>query len=76
MNGDNRIVANKKYSITGNYDKENKKINLWENGIKKSLSGIQGEIRAPQNQTIMALGTNPNASGASRKLFKWKNLFC
>ena len=68
LNSENRVVANKKYILSANYDKDSKKINFWENGIKKSLSNINEDIVFPSNNTIMALGTNPSGSNAGRKL--------
>ncbi len=76
LNSDNIIVADKKYCLTANYDKANKTINFWENGIKTSKTSIEGDIKNPNNNTIMVLGANPNGLNARRKLFKRKNILC
>jgi len=64
INSDNQISINKKYILTANYDKEKNEINFWENGTKKTLSNVEGNIKSPSNNTIMALGTNPGGSNA------------
>lgn len=68
LNSESRVVANKKYILSANYDKNSKKVNFWENGEKKSLSNIEGNIKFPKNNTIMALGTNPSGSNAGRHI--------
>ena len=62
-------VANKKYSLSGRYDNVN--VILRENSDIYRTPSTE-EIRFPQNNTIMVLGTNPYGSSPEGQWFSGK----
>ena len=63
------VQLNKKYSIAGTYD--GNIVKFWENN-KKTESNVVGTIKYPNNNTIIALGTNPKAENAKGSFLNGK----
>ena len=59
---DTVVVANKIYDICGTYD--GKKIKLYVNGEDKGTLEISGDIKNPDNNTVMGIGANPDGNEA------------
>lgn len=63
----NTVVLNKMYSLSGSYD--GSIITCYENNVRTMKTNMTGRIDEPNNDTILALGTNP--SGASSGGGSW-----
>ncbi len=63
----NNIKRNIKYAVSGKYDGKN--VYLFKNNNKSSSDSIEGKIKSPDNNTVMALGANPNSNNDAGNFF-------
>ena len=59
---DTPLVANKIYTICGTYDGST--IKLYVNGENKRTLSVSGNIKNPDNNTVMGIGANPDGNEA------------
>lgn len=62
---DEKLLKNRSYNITGTFDGE--VLSLYIDGVLRETKKIstKGTVKVPDNNTVMAIGTNPNGNNAA-----------
>ena len=67
---DEKLLPNRLYNLTGTFDGET--LSLYIDGALRCTKKISSKttVKAPNNNTVMAIGTNPNGDNASGNFMK------